>query len=438
VLPENRDRRKRIGGSIQDQPCRRCFQRGVKCYLVNPNDSLCEGCRKQNIRCNWNLEGANTSTAWQDKRKAQQRARHEELGFVPVPRNQKCFRCTQNKIACNGEHPCNKCNTTLLSLPCRPQGVEELPSCIQCSSGSSGQRCDRGRPCKACINRKSNCTYEVQDGLVTKLYRVLEAPFPSGFSSMGPLADGESSDEECIRCQRNKLNCDGEQPCYLCVKVQGKYKVASCKYRRSDGTYESWAVRPFESNNIGEQTLREDYERYTGRRKLNVSRELKAFRDTFKTRTSRKKQHDAEIEDNETNARQRTARGSLKQFKFGLSAYSKHRLPASLELKMSGTKKEELKSHKERGTWDVVPLPKGVKPVTSRWVTTDKYGPDGKITKQKARLVARGFQQEEGIDYEETFASVVKPASTRILLALAAILHWHIHQGDLHPISLEK
>jgi hypothetical protein len=74
---------------------------------------------------------------------------------------------------------------------------------------------------------------------VTKLYRVPKAPFPNGFSSMGPLAEGESSDEECIRCQRNKLNCDGEQPCYPCVKVQGKYKVATCNYQRSDGTYES-------------------------------------------------------------------------------------------------------------------------------------------------------------------------------------------------------
>ena len=94
------------------------------------------------------------------------------------------------------------------------------------------------------------------------------------------------------------------------------------------------------------------------------------------------------------------------------------------DTKYHEAKKEELKSHEEKGTWNIVPIPEGVKPVTSRWVTTDKYGPDGQITKHKARLVARGFQQEEGIDYEETFASVVKPASTRILLALAAILLW--------------
>lgn len=94
---------------------------------------------------------------------------------------------------------------------------------------------------------------------------------------------------------------------------------------------------------------------------------------------------------------------------------------------------EELRSHEEKGTWTIVPLDKGIKPVTSRWVTTDKYGADGNVTRHKARLVARGFQQEEGLDYE-TFASVVKSASTRILLALAAICHWHIHQGDVEGI----
>lgn len=67
-------------------------------------------------------------------------------------------------------------------------------------------------------------------------------------------------------------------------------------------------------------------------------------------------------------------------------------------------------------------------------VTTDKYGPDGKPIRYKAR----SFQQEEGLDYEETFGSVVKPASTRILLALAAILHWHIHHADAKTAFLNS
>jgi Reverse transcriptase (RNA-dependent DNA polymerase) len=113
-------------------------------------------------------------------------------------------------------------------------------------------------------------------------------------------------------------------------------------------------------------------------------------------------------------------------------------LSGKADAKYHEAKKEELKSHEEKGTWRVVALPEGVKPVTSRWVNIDKYGPDRQLIKHKSRLVAKGFQQEEGIDYEETFASVVKPASTRILLALAAILSWPIHQGDVKTAFLNN
>lgn len=137
---------------------------------------------------------------------------------------------------------------------------------------------------------------------------------------------------------------------------------------------------------------------------------------------------DTDLDANETNTDQHVAKNGHKGFKFGLSAYSEHAPPA-LQLKPNNTssakyhqaKMKELKSHEEKGTWKIVPLKEGIKPLTSRWAATDKYGPDGKVKKHKARLVARGFQQEEGLDFQETFASVVKPASTRILLALAAL-----------------
>lgn len=154
---------------------------------------------------------------------------------------------------------------------------------------------------------------------------------------------------------------------------------------------------------------------------------------------------DTDLNGDEVSTEPPVAEGRGKGFKFGLSAYSEHALPA-LRLKLNSpsrakyheAKMEELKSHEDKGTWKIVPLRQGIKPVTSRWVTTDKYGPDGNIIRRKARLVARGFQQEEGLDYEETFASVVKPASTRILLALAAILHWHIHQADVKTAFLNS
>jgi hypothetical protein len=101
-------------------------------------------------------------------------------------------------------------------------------------------------------------------------------------------------------------------------------------------------------------------------------------------------------------------------------------------------KQEEHKSLEKNHTFDIVPLPKGVKPISSRYVFTRKYGADGEVNRHKVRLVARGFQQEEGIDYDETFAAVVKPASYRILFALAAIFGWVAHQSDVKTAFLNS
>ena len=65
---------------------------------------------------------------------------------------------------------------------------------------------------------------------------------------------------------------------------------------------------------------------------------------------------------------------------------------------------EEYRSLMENDTWDVVPLPKGRKLVKCKWVYRTKYALDGSVERLKVRLVAKGFSQVEGIDYNETFA----------------------------------
>ena len=99
---------------------------------------------------------------------------------------------------------------------------------------------------------------------------------------------------------------------------------------------------------------------------------------------------------------------------------------------------EEKSSLGEKHTWDIVPIPKDAKLITSGLIFKRKYGPDGQVDRHKARLVARGFQQEEGIDYEETFAAIVKPASYSILFAIAAIQNWHLHQADVKTAFLNS
>lgn len=67
---------------------------------------------------------------------------------------------------------------------------------------------------------------------------------------------------------------------------------------------------------------------------------------------------------------------------------------------------EEYASMIKKNVWEVVPRPEGKSVVTSRWLYKIKHAADGSIEKFKARFVARGFSQIEGVDYDETFALV--------------------------------
>ncbi|CAI7764249.1 unnamed protein product [Closterium sp. NIES-54] len=91
----------------------------------------------------------------------------------------------------------------------------------------------------------------------------------------------------------------------------------------------------------------------------------------------------------------------------------------------------ELKSIEENGTWELVELPEGHKAITSKWLFKIKSDADGKIERYKSRLVAKGYQQKEKVDYKELFALVVKPTTLRTLLAGGAIKGWVVKQMDV-------
>lgn len=92
---------------------------------------------------------------------------------------------------------------------------------------------------------------------------------------------------------------------------------------------------------------------------------------------------------------------------------------------------EEMDSIHTNATWTLVELPADKNAISCRWVYKVKPGSHGQPSRYKARLVARGFEQKEGVDCLETFAPVVRWETIRILIAIAVHLNWPIHQLDV-------
>ena len=90
--------------------------------------------------------------------------------------------------------------------------------------------------------------------------------------------------------------------------------------------------------------------------------------------------------------------------------------------------REEIDALLKNETWDLVRTPAGFQPVSCKWVYRLKRKSDGSIDRFKDRLVARGFSQHQGLDYEETFSRVAKMAIVRTLISLAVKMNWRLWQ----------
>ena len=90
-----------------------------------------------------------------------------------------------------------------------------------------------------------------------------------------------------------------------------------------------------------------------------------------------------------------------------------------------------MKSLNDNKVYIVVDRPLKQKVVKAKWVLRRKLLPLGKLDKLKARIVAKGFTQREGIDYDETFSLIVKFESVRLMVAVAVAAGMYTHQMDV-------
>ncbi|KAK2402491.1 cysteine-rich RECEPTOR kinase [Trifolium repens] len=97
---------------------------------------------------------------------------------------------------------------------------------------------------------------------------------------------------------------------------------------------------------------------------------------------------------------------------------------------------EELNEFKRNEVWDIVPRPDGVNIIGTKWVYRNKSDESGVVTRNKARLVAQGYSQIEGVDFDETFAPVARLESIRLLLGVACILKFKLFQMNVKSAFL--
>ena len=97
---------------------------------------------------------------------------------------------------------------------------------------------------------------------------------------------------------------------------------------------------------------------------------------------------------------------------------------------------EEMKCLTDNGTWELTDLPEDRQVVKCRWVYLTKRDTQGNVTHYHAYLVAKGFSQTAGVNYEETFTLIARLDSLRLLLSLTANCDMEVHHIDIKSAYL--
>ena len=97
---------------------------------------------------------------------------------------------------------------------------------------------------------------------------------------------------------------------------------------------------------------------------------------------------------------------------------------------------EELNQFERNNVWELVPRPKEGNVIGTKWIFKNKSNEQGNVVRNKARLVAQGYTQIEGIDFDETFAPIDRLESIKLLLAVYCYINFRLFQMDVKSAFL--
>ena len=98
--------------------------------------------------------------------------------------------------------------------------------------------------------------------------------------------------------------------------------------------------------------------------------------------------------------------------------------------------KEELDQIVKNETWELVPRKKDKNVIGTKWVLRNKMNEQGEVVRNKERLVCKGYSQQKGIDYDETYASMVRIEAVRLFLAYATYKKFKVYLMDVKSVFL--
>ena len=97
---------------------------------------------------------------------------------------------------------------------------------------------------------------------------------------------------------------------------------------------------------------------------------------------------------------------------------------------------EELEQIEKKNTWELVPRPNDKNVIGTKWIFKNKLNENGDVIRNMARLVCKGYAQQEGIDFEETFAPVARLEAIRMFLTLSSFQKFKVYEMDVKSAFL--